>query len=73
MAQEIQRSLETLSEKERQVVMLFYGIGMNHGLTLDEIADKYGLTRERVRQIKEKALRRLKHPSRSKLLKAYLG
>ncbi len=73
LAQEIQRSLETLSEKERQVVMLFYGIGMNHGLTLDEIADKYNLTRERVRQIKEKALRRLKHPSRSKLLKAYLG
>ncbi len=73
LAQEIQRSLETLTEKERQVVMLFYGIGMNHGLTLDEIADKYNLTRERVRQIKEKALRRLKHPSRSKLLKAYLG
>lgn len=73
LAQEINRSLETLSEKERQVVVMFYGIGMNHGFTLDEIADKYGLTRERVRQIKEKALRRLKHPSRSKLLKAYLG
>lgn len=71
--QEIQRSLSTLSEKEREVVNLYYGIGMNHGLTLDEIGDKFDLTRERVRQIKEKAIRRLKHPSRSKLLKSYLG
>jgi len=71
--QEIQRSLSTLSEKEREVINLYYGIGMNHGLTLDEIGDKFDLTRERVRQIKEKAIRRLKHPSRSKLLKSYLG
>ncbi|NOR86224.1 MAG: sigma-70 family RNA polymerase sigma factor [Bacteroidales bacterium] len=71
--QEIQRSLSTLSDKEREVVNLYYGIGMNHGLTLDEIGDKFDLTRERVRQIKEKAIRRLKHPSRSKLLKTYLG
>jgi len=71
--QEIQRSLGTLSEKEREVINLYYGIGMNHGLTLDEIGDKFDLTRERVRQIKEKAIRRLKHPSRSKLLKSYLG
>ncbi len=71
--QEIQRSLNTLSEKERSVINLYYGIGMNHGLTLDEIGDKFDLTRERVRQIKEKAIRRLKHPSRSKLLKSYLG
>jgi RNA polymerase primary sigma factor len=70
---EIQRSLNTLSEKERSVINLYYGIGMNHGLTLDEIGDKFDLTRERVRQIKEKAIRRLKHPSRSKLLKSYLG
>jgi len=70
---EIQRSLSTLSEKERSVINLYYGIGMNHGLTLDEIGDKFDLTRERVRQIKEKAIRRLKHPSRSKLLKTYLG
>ncbi len=70
---EIQRSLGTLSEKERSVINLYYGIGMNHGLTLDEIGDKFDLTRERVRQIKEKAIRRLKHPSRSKLLKSYLG
>lgn len=70
---EIQRSLSTLTEKERNVVNLYYGIGMNHGLTLEEIGAKFDLTRERVRQIKEKAIRRLKHTSRSKLLKAYLG
>jgi len=70
---EIQRSLATLTEKERDVINLYYGIGMNHGLTLEEIGAKFDLTRERVRQIKEKAIRRLKHTSRSKLLKAYLG
>jgi len=73
LAKEIQRSLSTLTEKERDVVNLYYGIGMNHGLTLEEIGAKFDLTRERVRQIKEKAIRRLKHTSRSKLLKAYLG
>ncbi len=73
LSQEIQRSLATLTEKERDVVNLFYGIGVPHGLTLDEIGSKFDLTRERVRQIKEKAIRRLKHTSRSKLLKAYLG
>ncbi len=71
--QEIQRSLSTLTEKERQVINLYYGLGMNHGLTLEEIGAKFDLTRERVRQIKEKAIRRLKHTSRSRLLKAYLG
>lgn len=70
---EIDRSLSTLSEKERDVINLYYGIGMNHGLTLEEIGSKFDLTRERVRQIKEKAIRRLRHTSRSKLLKAYLG
>ncbi len=73
LTQEIQRSLATLSDKEKEVVNLYYGIGMNHGLTLDEIGVKFDLTRERVRQIKEKAIRRLKHPSRSKQLKTYLG
>jgi len=73
LAREIQRSLATLTEKERDVVNLYYGLGMNHGLTLEEIGAKFDLTRERVRQIKEKAIRRLKHTSRSKLLKAYLG
>ena len=70
---EIQRSLATLTDKERDVINLYYGIGMAHGLTLEEIGAKFDLTRERVRQIKEKAIRRLKHTSRSKLLKVYLG
>ena len=70
---EIQRSLATLTDKERDVINLYYGIGLPHGLTLEEIGAKFDLTRERVRQIKEKAIRRLKHTSRSKLLKAYLG
>jgi RNA polymerase primary sigma factor len=73
LAKEIQRSLSTLTDKERDVLYLYYGIGMNHGLTLEEIGAKFDLTRERVRQIKEKAIRRLKHSSRSKLLKSYLG
>ncbi len=73
LAQEIQRSLSTLSEKEREVINLFYGLEQPHSLTLDEIGAKFDLTRERVRQIKEKALRRLKHNSKNKLLKAYLG
>ncbi|MCK9611980.1 MAG: RNA polymerase sigma factor RpoD/SigA [Bacteroidales bacterium] len=73
LSREIQRSLSTLTDKERDVINLYFGLGMNHGLTLEEIAVKFDLTRERVRQIKEKAIRRLKHTSRSKLLKAYLG
>jgi len=73
LGQEIARSLSTLSEKERDVINLYYGIGQGHSWTLDEIGIKFGLTRERVRQIKEKAIRRLKHNSRSKLLKTYLG
>ncbi|MGI8892571.1 MAG: sigma-70 family RNA polymerase sigma factor [Bacteroidia bacterium] len=73
LQKEIDRSLNTLTEREREVIKLFFGIGMNHGLTLEEIGSKFDLTRERVRQIKEKAIRRLRHKSRSKLLKAYLG
>jgi RNA polymerase primary sigma factor len=73
LGREIQRSLATLSEKERDVINMYYGIGMNHSLTLEEIGSKFNLTRERVRQIKEKAIRRLRHTSRSRLLKAYLG
>jgi len=73
LGKEIQRSLATLSEKERDVINLYYGIGLNHGFTLEEIGAKFDLTRERVRQIKEKAIRRLRHTSRSRLLKAYLG
>lgn len=73
LQKEIERSLSTLTEREREVIKLFFGIGMNHGLTLEEIGAKFDLTRERVRQIKEKAIRRLRHKSRSKHLKAYLG
>jgi RNA polymerase primary sigma factor len=73
LQQEIERSLSTLTERERDVVKLFFGIGVNHGWTLEEIGAKLDLTRERVRQIKEKAIRRLRHNSRSKLLKSYLG
>jgi RNA polymerase primary sigma factor len=73
LQKEIERSLSTLTDKEREIIRLFFGIGMNHGLTLEEIGAKFNLTRERVRQIKEKAIRRLRHTSRNKLLKAYLG
>jgi RNA polymerase primary sigma factor len=73
LQKEIDRSLSTLTPRENAIVRLFFGIGMNHGLTLEEIGEKFDLTRERVRQIKEKAIRRLRHASRSKLLKAYLG
>ncbi len=73
LQKEIERSLSTLTERERDVIKLFFGIGANHGLTLEEIGAKFDLTRERVRQIKEKAIRRLRQKSKSKLLKAYLG
>jgi RNA polymerase primary sigma factor len=73
LQKEIERSLSTLTDKEREIIRLFFGIGMNHGLTLEEIGAKFNLTRERVRQIKEKAIRRLRHTSRNKLLKSYLG
>jgi RNA polymerase primary sigma factor len=73
LSKEIDRALSTLTERERDVVKLFFGIGLNHGLTLEEIGDKFDLTRERARQIKEKAIRRLRHSSRSKLLQQYLG
>jgi RNA polymerase primary sigma factor len=73
LAKEVQRSLSTLAEKERDIINMFYGIGVPHSYTLDEIGSVFDLSRERVRQIKEKALRRLKHSSRSKLLKSYMG
>lgn len=72
LAREIDRALATLTERERDIVKYFFGIGMQE-MTLEEIGEKFGLTRERVRQIKEKAIRRLRHSSRSKLLKSYLG
>lgn len=73
LKKEIDRSLNTLNEREREVIKLFFGIGTTHGLTLEEIGAKFDLTRERVRQIKEKAIRRLRHKNRSTILKSYLG
>lgn len=70
---EIERSLHTLSAREADVMRLYYGLVGDHSLTLEEIGERFGLTRERVRQIKEKALRKLKHHSRSRRLRAYLG
>ncbi|MBA3664266.1 MAG: sigma-70 family RNA polymerase sigma factor [Bacteroidetes bacterium] len=70
---EISRALSTLTEREADVVKLFFGLAGSHAHSLEEIGEKFDLTRERVRQIKEKAVRRLKHGSRSRLLKTYLG
>ena len=72
LRQEIERALDLLNDRERKVVTAFFGIGMPE-MTLEEIGDKYNLTRERVRQIKEKAIRRLRHNTKNKLLKSYLG
>jgi len=70
---EIERALETLTPREADVVRLYFGLGDQHPMTLEEIGETFDLTRERVRQIKEKAIRRLKHTTRSKILKTYLG
>ena len=70
---EIERALETLTPREADVIRLYFGLGEQHPMTLEEIGETFDLTRERVRQIKEKAIRRLKHTSRSKILKTYLG
>ncbi|MCH7972445.1 MAG: sigma-70 family RNA polymerase sigma factor [Bacteroidetes bacterium] len=70
---EIKRALSSLSEREAEVIKLYFGLKKEHSLTLEEIGEKFNLTRERVRQIKEKAIRRLRHASRSKNLRTYLG
>jgi len=70
---EIARALSTLVEREAEVLRLYYGIETEHSMTLEEIGEKFNLTRERVRQIKEKAIRRLRHASKSKHLRTYLG
>ncbi len=70
---EIERALNTLTPREADVIRLYFGLNGNHMMTLEEIGETFDLTRERVRQIKEKAIRRLKHTSRSKILKSYLG
>lgn len=72
LSTEVERALSTLTDRERDIIKLFFGINTQE-MTLEEIGEKFGLTRERVRQIKEKAIRRLRHSSRSKLLKTYLG
>ncbi|MDD2247651.1 MAG: RNA polymerase sigma factor RpoD/SigA [Proteiniphilum sp.] len=72
LQKEIDRALSTLTERESDIIKMFFGIGCQE-MTLEEIGDKFQLTRERVRQIKEKAIRRLRQDSRSKLLKSYLG
>ncbi len=73
LKEEVRRALKTLTDREAQVIRLYFGLDQEHSLTLEEIGEKFNLTRERVRQIKEKAIRRLRHASRSKHLRAYLG
>ena len=73
LKKDIESALTTLSERESEVLKLYFGFTKDHSYTLEEIGDKFNLTRERVRQIKEKAIRRLRHESRSKNLRTYLG
>ncbi|HPY82313.1 MAG TPA: sigma-70 family RNA polymerase sigma factor, partial [Bacteroidales bacterium] len=73
LRKEIERAISTLTEREASIIRLYFGLGQKNPYTLEEIGSEFGLTRERVRQIKEKAVRRLKHTSRSKILKTYLG
>lgn len=73
LRKEVQRALSTLTTREADVISLYFGLNGEHAMTLEEIGEKFNLTRERVRQIKEKAIRRLRHTSRSKALKPYLG
>jgi RNA polymerase primary sigma factor len=70
---EVKRALKTLSDREAEVIRLYFGLDREHPLTLEEIGERFSLTRERVRQIKEKAIRRLRHTSRSRMLRNYLG
>jgi RNA polymerase primary sigma factor len=73
LRQEINHAIKTLSQKEADIVKMFYGLGGYTPMTLDEIGEKFNLTRERVRQIKEKAVRKLKHTNRINILQSYLG
>ncbi len=73
LRREVQRALSTLTQREADVISLYFGLNGEHAMTLEEIGERFSLTRERVRQIKEKAIRRLRHTSRSKTLKPYLG
>ena len=73
LEKEVRDALETLKDREKEVIKMYFGIDREYALTLNEIGEEFGLTRERVRQIKEKAIRRLRHRSRSKKLRSYLG
>ena len=73
LKREVQRTLSTLTQREADVMSFYFGLNGQQAMTLEEIGEKFSLTRERVRQIKEKATRRLRHSSRSKTLKSYLG
>jgi RNA polymerase primary sigma factor len=73
LKQEIDRSLKTLTERQKEVICFFFGIGVDHPMSLEDIGARFNLTRERVRQIKDKAITKLKTNSRSKALRTYLG
>jgi len=73
LKRETERSLSTLTFRQREIIKLYYGIGIDHPMSLEDIGDELGITRERVRQIKDKAILKLRSASRSKLLKSYLG
>ena len=73
LEKEVRNSLDSLKDREKDVIKMYFGIDREYALTLNEIGEEFGLTRERVRQIKEKAIRRLRHKSRSKKLRSYLG
>lgn len=73
LRREVQRALSTLTQREADVISFYFGLNGEHSMTLEEIGERFNLTRERVRQIKEKAIRRLRHTSRSRALKPYLG
>jgi len=73
LQKEIEKALTTLTDREAEVIRLYFGIGREKPMTLEQIGHRFGLTRERVRQIKEKAIRRLRHSSRSRALAPYAG
>ncbi|MEI7802772.1 MAG: sigma-70 family RNA polymerase sigma factor [Bacteroidota bacterium] len=73
LRKEIERSLSTLTDRQQDVIKLYFGIGVEHPMSLEDIGERFSLTRERVRQIKDKAINKLRTASRSKLLKSYLG
>ena len=73
LREEVKAALDTLKDREKDVIKMYFGIDHDYALTLNEIGEEFGLTRERVRQIKEKAIRRLRHRSRSRKLRTYLG